>query len=94
MNNQFDILKEAHQKYVDWWLPIDVANNSVMAPMARHMFCETLLTYEDDWFNRWIEDSIPTDKKVAFKKRILQLIIFHYLNKIDLNSETIEIYES
>jgi hypothetical protein len=28
-----EILKNAHQEYVDWWLPIDVAGGSFLAPM-------------------------------------------------------------
>ena len=28
-----EILKNGHQEYVDWWLPIDVAGGSFLAPM-------------------------------------------------------------
>jgi hypothetical protein len=79
------VLKNAHQKYVDWWHPMDVAAGSIMGAMSCHRFCETLLTYNDEWYDRWIEDSIPKDKKQPFKVDILRFIIGHYGNIIDLN---------
>jgi hypothetical protein len=31
MEDKEDILKKSHQEYVDWWLPIDVENGSIMS---------------------------------------------------------------
>ena len=85
MENKLSILKDAHQKYVDWWLPIDLECDSCMAPMSCHRFCETLLTYNDEWWNRWLGEIILEDKKQSFKSEILKMIIRHYTNIIDLN---------
>lgn len=87
MENKLSILKDAHQKYVDWWLPIDLECDSCMAPMSCHRFCETLLTYNDEWWNRWLGEIIMEDKKQSFKSEILKMIIKHYTNIIDLNKK-------
>lgn len=72
------LLNMAYQKYVDWWLPIDVANGSVMAPITFHRFLGYLLIFpEDTWWNRWIGDVMPDDK-LSLKQFILELIIKHY----------------
>jgi len=44
-DERLQILKDAHQKYCEWWLPIDLACDSCMGAMSCHRFCETLLTY-------------------------------------------------
>lgn len=85
MDKRLSIIKEAHAKYVEWWMPIDLACDSCMAPMSCHRFCETLLTYKDDWFNRWLGDVIPEDKIVDFKTYILKIVLKHYGKIIDLN---------
>jgi hypothetical protein len=83
--NYLDKIFEAHQKYIDWWSPIDLACDSCLAPMSCHRFCESLLTYGDDWWERWLGASIPKDKKIAFKRIILKFIIEHYTQNINLN---------
>jgi hypothetical protein len=87
MVSKLSILKDTHQKYVDWWLPIDLQCDSCMAPMSCHRFCETLLTYNDEWWNRWLGEIIPEDKKQSFKSEILKMIIGHYTKIIDLNKK-------
>jgi hypothetical protein len=80
MENE-EILKNAHQDYVDWWLPIDVAGDSFLAPMSYDIFLERLLTYpHEEWFARWIGDEIPSDKITAFKTFIFRLLIFNHVN--------------
>ena len=37
-SERLEELKKAHQRYVDWWLPIDVANGSFLAPMSIERF--------------------------------------------------------
>lgn len=77
MNNILNrdvILKNAHQKYYNWWHPIDVNNGSILGAMAYNRFLESLLTYNDDWWDRWIGNTIPLDKKIAFKVYILKTI--------------------
>jgi hypothetical protein len=84
-DRKLEIIKAAHQKYVDWWLPIDVAASSAMAPMSCHRFFESLLTFNDEWWERWIGDSIPKEDKIAFKRLILNHIIGYYGEVINLN---------
>lgn len=93
-DEMFTKLKEAHQRYVDWWLPIDVASGSLMAPMSCHRFCETLLVNDfgyteniKNWWNEWMIDFIEPSEKIKMKRLILQLIISHYLHLIDLNND-------
>jgi hypothetical protein len=76
MEDKEDILKKSHQEYVDWWLPIDVENGSIMGAMSYNRFLESLLTYtHEDWFVRWIGDKIPSDKIIPFKVFILRLVV-------------------
>jgi len=88
-------LQDAHQKYVDWWLPIDVAGGSFMAPMSLHRFCETLLTYDggwggtdgeqiENWWDAWMDEH-DINSKTRMKIQILKLVIAHYTDVIDLN---------
>ena len=73
-----EILKIAHQEYVDWWLPIDVAAGSVIAPMSYDRFLESLLTYpHENWFSRWIGDKIPSDKITYFKTFIFRVVVYN-----------------
>jgi hypothetical protein len=85
MEEELSIIKDAHKKYVEWWMPIDLACNSCMDAMSVHRFCETIVTYNDDWFERWID--IPKNKKIAFKKTVLKFIIAHYTHVFDLNKK-------
>lgn len=79
-------IKKAHQRYVEWWLPIDVAAGSVMAPMSCHRFCESLLTYSDkDWFDRWLPDFKEPGEKIHMKRCALESVIGHYTHIINLN---------
>lgn len=91
MNKEYNInvVKSAHKKYVDWWLPIDVAAGSILAPMACHLFYETLLVYDDNWWNRWLNDYNSIEDKTKMKRIILKFIIGHYLEITDLNKEQI-----
>ena len=83
---RLDKIKKAHQRYVDWWLPIDVASGSLVAPMSRHRFCESLLTYSDqNWFDRWLPDYINITEKNHMKRWVLEFIIAHYTHIINLN---------
>jgi hypothetical protein len=85
--DKLSILKDAHKKYCEWWLPIDLDCNSCMGAMSCHRFCETLLTYNDEWWNRWLGDTIPVEKKQSFKSYILKMIVGHYTKIIDLNKD-------
>jgi hypothetical protein len=85
MDKRLSIIKEAHAKYVEWWMPIDLACNSCMCAMCCHRFCETLLTRDDKWWNTWLGDVIPEEKKQPFKVHILKLVVCHYGKIIDLN---------
>lgn len=95
MDKRLSIIKDAHAKYVEWWMPIDLACDSCMAPMSCHRFCETLLTMDggfgvkdnfiDNWWDKWLGDVVPKDKKMSFKQHILKLIVGHYTKIIDLN---------
>ena len=87
-------ISEAHQRYVDWWLPIDVAAGSIMAPMSCHRFCETLLindggfgpkTSIKNWWNEWMIDFTSPSDKYQMKQFLLKMIISHYTGLIDLN---------
>jgi len=69
-----NLLNNAHQKYINWWLPMDIQSGSSLGAMAYNRFLESLLTYSDDWWVRWIGDDIPLDKKIAFKVYILKII--------------------
>lgn len=91
-----EILLKAHQKYVDWWLPIDVAAGSVLAPMGLYMFCCRMLTIPDDqYFDRWIdENELPIPKngdvreaRIYMKDYILKCIGMHLLGNIDLHDK-------
>ena len=80
----FDKIKEAHQRYVDWWLPIDVANGSLLAPMCCLRFCEYLLIFPDSFFQEWINEE---DKNEFIKRHILNIIVAHHMKIIDLNKD-------
>jgi hypothetical protein len=90
-------IKKAHQRYVDWWLPIDVAGGSFMAPMSYNSFCETLLTNDGGWFsaestienwwNEWLPDFTEPKEKSLMKRCILENIIGYYLHIADLNEK-------
>lgn len=74
-------IKKAHQRYVDWWLPIDVAGGSFMAPMSYERFCEWLLTGNDsDWFDRWLPEFIEVNEKHYMKRQLLSVIIDQFIN--------------
>lgn len=71
-----NILKTAHQEYVNWWLPMDIESGSLIAPMNYNRFLESLLTYShEDWFMRWVGDKIPSNKITSFKTFILRTIV-------------------
>jgi hypothetical protein len=91
---QIEVIKLAHQQYVDWWLPIDVAAGSTMGAMSCHRFCESLLTFEGgyaggikNWWNEWLGDYTSIEDKTKMKVLILKLIISHYTGIIDLNKK-------
>jgi hypothetical protein len=91
---RMEVIKSAHQKYVDWWLPIDVAAGSIMGAMSCHRFCESLLVFEGgyaygikNWWNEWLGDYSTIDAKTKMKQFILKLIISHYTGTIDLNKK-------
>ena len=87
-------LKDAHQRYIEWWLPIDVESGSLIAPMSCHRFCETLL-YNDggfggsspikNWWDEWMKDFRSPEDKIKMKQQILTLVISHHKGLIDLN---------
>ena len=81
------IIKAAHAKYVEWWMPIDLACDSCMGAMCCHRFCETLLTRNDEWWDRWLGNVIPEKKKQPFKTHILKLVVGHYTEILDLNKD-------
>ncbi len=68
---RLELLKDTHKRYVDWWMPIDIACNSCLAPMSFKRFCDSLLTYPDEWWSRWLGDKVLDTKKTAFKQYIL-----------------------
>lgn len=80
---------DAHQKYVDWWLPIDVAAGSIMAPMGLWYFCKKCLTGPDEYYiDRWFGDIVDYEKyKYEYREEILKLYSMHMLEYIDLHSE-------
>lgn len=82
----FELLKSAHQQMCDWWSKEVDFNGGIMAPCSFHIFLEYLLTFpEKTYWDRWIGDKIPEDKKPFFKEFILTLILSHYTK--------IEVYE-
>ena len=93
---QQDILLKAHQQYVDWWLPIDVAAGSVLAPMGLYSFCHKMLSYpEKEFFDRWIDETeLPIPKngdirmgRIYMKEFIIKRIIAHVNGNIDLHDK-------
>jgi hypothetical protein len=91
-----DILLKAHQQYVDWWLPIDVAAGSVLAPMGLYMFCHRMITMpENEFFDRWIDETelpIPVNgdirmARIYMKDFIVKRIIAHVNGNIDLHNK-------
>lgn len=92
MNNKYEIqvIKSAHQKYVNWWLPIDVEAGSVMGAMSFARFCESLLIFEggwggsggqriDNWWNHWLNDYTSIEDKTKMKAIILRIAIAHHI---------------
>lgn len=52
--DRYKKIVDSHEEYVEWWLPIDVAAGSVMAPMSLQRFCELMLTLpNNNFFDRW-----------------------------------------
>lgn len=78
---------DAHQRYVDWWLPIDVAGGSFLAPMSRHRFCRwALYMPEEEVWNRWFPDYVEDrEKKLNLKRFVIELIEQHTNGLIDIN---------
>jgi hypothetical protein len=74
-------IKNAHQRYVDWWLPIDVAGGSFLAPMSLDRFYRFLLAAPDvDWFDRWLPEHTSVEEKYYMKSCIVDSI---YLKRYD-----------
>jgi len=86
---------KAHQRYVDWWLPIDVASGSLLAPMSCHRFCEYLLLYDDEeWWDRWLDNELLTKENKTYDKRIvLGLLYKHTTGFMDINYMTCNLEE-
>ena len=87
------LLSKGYKRYVDWWLPIDVAGGSFLAPMSFEWWLERMLTFPDEkWFDRWIlkdelilgkdqtEDSFQP--KYRIKHFIVQVITHNALGNI------------
>lgn len=73
MNEKLVKLRLAYNRYVEWWLPIDIACDSCLAPMSYISFCEALLTYPESFWLTW---------ENGFSKRtVLSVIIYHYMEK-------------
>lgn len=87
-NKNANLIIEAHKKYIDWWLTIDLSNDSSMAPMALWMFCERLLIYEDEYFfDKWINaDNIIIPKSGSFieAKRLFKNFILDAIRRNEL----------
>jgi hypothetical protein len=78
--NQFDkasILENAFKDYLNWWTPIDIDSGSTMAPMSFERFCETLLIFDNIWYNKWLDNKILNNNHTQFKTYILSRIIKH-----------------
>lgn len=79
-------IRMAYDAYYKWWHPIDIECGSCLSAMTFNAFCETLLTYGDVWWNRWMgSSSLRTSKEVMRdkmydKKMLLKLIGMHYMN--------------
>jgi len=85
MDERIALLKDAHQEYVDWWLPIDVAGGSLLAPVGFLWFLHYLLTMPSEhWWDRWVGCTIPKDKHYVLKRDILRLIIEHHKGEINV----------
>jgi hypothetical protein len=75
-------IKNAHQRYVDWWLPIDVAGGSFLAPASLERFCRFLLVANDtDWFDRWLPDYTSTEDKYYMKSCMLDSVLLKRYDK-------------
>jgi hypothetical protein len=73
---RIELLKSAHQEMVNWWNKEIDTDGGTMAPCSFHVFLQHLLTFsEETYWNRWIGNKIPIDKKQSFKAFILSLII-------------------
>ena len=91
-----EILLKAHQNYIDWWLPIDVAHDSFLAPMGLLRFCRYMLIMPDEeCFDKWINEKelqIPKDgnirlAKIYMKEFILKMMLAHHNGYIDLHDK-------
>ncbi len=83
---QFNKIIESHNKYVQWWLPIDVESGSLMAPMSLNSFCESLLILDGDmkvnsifhygkfekWWDRWENGFTKRDVMDLIKYNIIK----------------------
>ena len=77
-------IKKAHQRYVDWWLPIDVAGGSALAPRSFDGFCRFLLVANDsDWFDRWLPDYTSSEEKYFMKSVIMDTVFLKRYEKND-----------
>lgn len=92
--SRFKLLKDAHQRYVDWWLPIDVAAGSIMAPNSIQRFCKTLLIYGDKWFDRWFEGVVFTGSKHSFRLKLLECLMLDFCKEGDYKDFCLNSYES
>jgi len=87
------LLSKGYKRYVDWWLPIDVAGGSFLAPMSFEWWLERMLTFPDEkCFDRWIfKDELVLGKnhikdsfqpKYRIKHFIVQVITHNALGNI------------
>jgi hypothetical protein len=75
-------IKNAHQRYVDWWLPIDVAGGSFLAPTSFEGFCRYLLIANDaEWFDRWLPNYTSYDEKYYMKSCMLDSVLLKRYDK-------------
>jgi len=80
------ILKCAHEDYVDWWLPIDVAGDSFMAPMGFLRFLTYMLYLpQDEWWDRWVGNEYSREETLNLKHVTLDLVVRHYLGYVDVH---------
>ncbi len=67
-----EILKNAYQNYLDYWIPIDIACNSCLSIVGYDYFLIRLLTFDDKYFDRFVK--IQKFSKSTIKKYILYKI--------------------
>lgn len=81
--NQFDkefILQQAFNDYLNWYQPIDIQSGSSLAPMSFERFCETLITFDNIWYDKWLGNKVTDNKHTQLKTYILSRIVKHYTN--------------